>query len=478
MSDNQTNKVPDMQSNHVYQDDFEDEINLVDLLYPIYKRRRFLAYFSVGIAIAIGVWSFFLPRIYKATAVILPQTKESTSLSQNLASTYLEQFGMSGLLSSASTPSAVFQAILKSNELAQDVLNRYDYFSIMGIKRGDEKTTAKSFAKQLSVTSSKTDNTITVSIQSPDPVFAADMANSYVRALDRYNQTNSFTSARYLREYIEKRMVDADKELDIAQQELRDFQEKNKAISISDQAKATLEVLADMEAQRVAIEVQKAAKEKFYRGPHIEIEQLAAQMEALQKNIDRLTYSEEASVPIEMEKGRVEFYIPLSRIPALNFDESKLLLKVKAKTGVVTMLTTQLEQARLDEAKDIPTINYLEWAGPPEMPFKPRIKMNIILGFIVAFFLGIFIIFFMEFIQRMDQDPETAPKWLEMKKGIVGLTKYLEKPKQYISGLSQSPIVKRLSQIEILGHKFLKGRQEEKPEARSQNPEERNENIE
>jgi tyrosine-protein kinase Etk/Wzc len=453
-------------------DQFEDEINLIDLLYPIYKRRRFLAWFCLVIVVVVGIWSFFLPRTYQATAVILPQTSErSSSITQSLTSAFLDQFGVSGLISSESTPSAVFQTVLKSNELALDVLDRYGYFSIMGIKRDAEKSTAKGFAGKIIVTSSKTDKTITVSILSPDPVFAADMANSYVKALDRYNQTNSYTSARYLREYIEKRMYEADKELDIAQQELRDFQEKNRAVSISEQAKATLEVLGDLEAQRMAIEVQKAAKEKFYKGPHREIEQLEAQMEALQKNIDRLTYSEEATVPVEMEKGRVEFYIPLSRIPALNFDESKLLLKVKAKTGVVTMLNTQLEQARLEEAKDIPTINYLEWAGPPEKPVKPRIKTNIILGFIVALFIGIFIIFFMEFMERMELDPETSPKWLEMKKGIAGLTKYIEKFKQYLSVLSQSPIVKKLSQIEILGHKFFKDQQEEKPEARSQNPE-------
>ena len=445
------------------QEDSDDEINLIDLLYPIYKRRRFLAWFCVGIAFAIGIISLLLPNTYQATAVILPQTSErSGSLTQSLTSTFLEQFGMSGLVSSPSTPSAVFQAVLKSNELALDVLNRYDYFSIMGIKRDGEKETAKAFAGQLSVTSSKTDNTISVSIRSPNPVFAAEMANSYVRALDIYNQTNSYTSARHLREYIEKRMNEADKELDIAQQELRDFQEKNRAVSINDQAKATLEVLADMEAQRVAIEVQKAAKEKFYKGPHREIEQLEAQMEALQKNIERLTYSEEATVPVETGKGMVEFYIPLSRVPALNFDESKLLLKVKAKTGVITMLTTQLEQARLDEAKDIPTINFLEWADPPERPVKPRIILNTVLGFIVALFLGIFIIFFMEFMERMDQDPETAPKWLEMKKGITGLTKYLDKFKQYLSGLSQSSVIKKLSQIEILGHKFSKD-QDQKP---------------
>jgi tyrosine-protein kinase Etk/Wzc len=433
--------------------EFDDEINLIDLIYPIYKRRRFLTYFCVGIALAIGILSIFLPKTYKATAVILPITNQDTSLTKALTSTFLEQFGVSGLGSTASTPSVVFEAVLKSNELALDVLNRYDYFSIMGIKRDGEKRTAKAFAGQIGVSSSKTDNTISVSIQSRDPVFAADMANSYVKALDRYNQTNSFTSARYLREYIEKRLDAADKELDQAQVALREFQDKNSAISISQQAGATLKVLGEIEAQRVAIEVQKAAKEKFYKGPHILIEQLDAQIQALQKNIDILTYSEETSVPIEREKGKVEFYIPLTRIPGLNFDESKLLLKVKAKTGVVTMLTTQLEQARLDEAKDMPTINILEWAAPPEKPFKPRIVLNTVLSFIVSLFLGIFIIFFMEFIQRMDQDPETAPRWLEMKKGVAGLTQYLKKFQQYLSGLLQSPIIKRVSPKEFFAHK-------------------------
>jgi len=195
--DNQTDKHPEMHPTLSQQDQLDDEINLVDLMYPIYKRIKLLAIFCLVITLAIGIKTFFSPKIYESTAVILPQTNESSaSLSQSLASTYLEQFGVSGLLSSASTPSAVFQAVLKSNELALDVLNRYDYFSIMGLKRDGEKITAKAFAGQLSVTSSKTDNTITVKVQSRDPVFAADMANSYIKALDKYNQTNTFTSAR------------------------------------------------------------------------------------------------------------------------------------------------------------------------------------------------------------------------------------------------------------------------------------------
>jgi len=422
----------------------DDEINLVDLLYPIYKRRKFLMVFCLAVTIAVGIVSILSPKTYNATAVILPISNQDSSLTKALTSTFLEQFGVSGLGSTASNPSVVFEAVLKSNELAANVLRRYDYFSRMGINKKSENRIVKSFAESVNVTTSKKDTTISVSIQSHDPVFASDLANSYVKELDRYNLNNSFTSARSLREYIEKRMDEADKELDQAQVKLREFQEKNRAVSITQQAEATLKVLGDMESRRVALEVEKATKEKFYKGPHIQIEQLEAQMEALRKNIDSLTYSKESSVPVELEQGKVEFYIPLTRIPGLNFDESKLLLKVKAKTGVVTLLTTQLEQAKLDEAKDMPTIKVLEWSYPPEKPVKPKIRMNIILSLVVSLFLGIFIVFFMEFMHRMDQDPETAPKWLEMKKGVVGLMQYLKKFQQYLSGLLQSPIIKKI----------------------------------
>ena len=122
----------------------------------------------------------------------------------------------------------------------------------------------------------------------------------------------------------------------------------------------------------------------------------------------------------------MEFYIPLTRIPALNFEESKLLLQVKAKTGVITMLTTQLEQAKLDEAKDMPTINFLEWASPPEKPVKPKIILNVVLSFFVSIFIGIFLIFLMEFSQRMDQDPEASPRWREMKRGFMRLIPFVK----------------------------------------------------
>ena len=406
----------------------DDEINLIDIIYPIFKRRKFLIIFCLIITFLVGVVSIFSEKVYNAKSVILPESGKGNN-EIGVKAAFLEQYGISGLGGASSTPSAVFGAILKSNELAWDVLNHYDYYFILGITQyNDKKILAKVFADGVKVSESKNDPSISISMQSNNSVFAADIANSYVQALDEYNLKNSYTSTQRLREYIENRLSVAEEELDKAQNELREFQEQNKAISISKQTESTLQVLAEMESQKVNLELLKASKEKFRNNPAMEIEQINAQIEAINKNIKRLTYSEEPQVPIEHTKESVvEFYIPLTRIPSLNYDESKLLLKVKAKTSVITMLTTQLEQTKLDETKDMPTINTMEWAVPPKFEIKPNMKLNVVLGFTVSIFLGIFIIFFIEFNERLDQDPESAPKWKEIKNGILKLIPFIKK---------------------------------------------------
>jgi len=396
----------------------EDEISLIDLIYPLFKRRRFLVLFVLFAVVVAGLIIIRTPKTYEAKAMIMPESPEDASASGELKAAFMEQFGIAGLGGSTPTPSLMFEAILNSKDLAHAVLKRSGGFFVQGVADKDQDKACQTLIDAVQVSKSRDQPTISIQTQGPNSVWAADLANSYVLALDAYNRENTVTSARRLRKYIEQRLQAASRELEESQRDLRSFQEEHHAVSISKQAEATLDVLSEMEARRVELEVQMAAKEKFYKGSHIEIEQTKAQMEALQRNIDRLTYSEVPEVALQREQGRVEFYIPLTRIPALNFDESRLLLDVKSKTQVVSMLITQLEQAKLDETKDMPTINVLDQAVPPMQAAKPKIMITLVLTMVVAFFIGVFLVYLMEFSRRMEQDPEASPKWKEIKSSL------------------------------------------------------------
>ena len=90
----------------------EDEINLIDLIYPVYKQRRFLFYFCLIVTTLTIIYALITPKIYNVTAVILPETKQSSG--GELKAAFLQQFGMSGFGESSSTPAATFESILKS----------------------------------------------------------------------------------------------------------------------------------------------------------------------------------------------------------------------------------------------------------------------------------------------------------------------------------------------------------------------------
>ncbi|RJR40120.1 MAG: hypothetical protein C4576_20240 [Desulfobacteraceae bacterium] len=403
--------------------DSDEEITLIDLIYPIFKHIRFLILFCVVVVIAVGLYTVKLPKVYEATAVTLPEVKQSDTGSE-LKAAFLEKFGVAGLGISNETPSEVFEAVLKSEELTRQAIRRSANYFNMGLSSSNERDLVKSVAKTIKVTKLRKEPTLSLSVQASDPYLASDLANSYLVELDIYNRSSNITSAQRLRKYIEKRLIAANTELEQAQQELRLFQEKNKAISISEQAKATILILSDMESRRVALEVDKETIDKFYKGSSVELEKIKAQLTAIQKNIDRLTQSNEDKVALSDQDGRLEFYIPLTRIPSLNFDESRLLLQVKAKTGVVTMLTNQLEQVKLDETKDIPTVNVLDWAEPSLIPIRPSLRKNVLLSGFIALLMGIFLVYGWEYFQRARKNSMPPPK-LKEKNGF--LTSFLRR---------------------------------------------------
>ena len=60
--------------------------------------------------------------------------------------------------------------------------------------------------------------------------------------------------------------------------------------------------------------------------------------------------------------------------------------------------------ARIQEAKDTPTVQVLDEAKVPEKKIKPRKRQIVMLSTITAAFFGVFIAFFMEYINRVKRE--------------------------------------------------------------------------
>jgi tyrosine-protein kinase Etk/Wzc len=72
---------------------------------------------------------------------------------------------------------------------------------------------------------------------------------------------------------------------------------------------------------------------------------------------------------------------------------------------VYTLLTQQLEQAKIAEARDTPTVQTLDQAVPADRKSKPKIKLNIAIAGITSLLVGLLLAFFLEYLAGVKQSP-------------------------------------------------------------------------
>lgn len=405
----------------------EDEIQLVDFIYPLFKRRWFIIWFMMLATVAGGLLAFLSTRIYESQAIIMPESGGSDSVA-NLQSVVAQQFGIA-LPSTKADPAVLFNNVLTSRSFAERIVERLNLTELVLDPTDDpgiiptsklQQETAKYLLEEvvkINVDTSK-GSTISITVQEDDPILAAHIANTYVAELERYNRESNITKAKRLRLFLEERLDQANQELSRAQRELRTFQEQHKALSISEQAKQTLTTLANLEAKKLELQIQLAAQAQFVRESHTQVKALQSQIDAIQKNIDKLKYASVMLHTPGSDDGSLEYYIPLDQVPLLAFQENRLLLEVGTKSKVVELLTAQLEQAKLDEAREFSTITVLEPAIVAEEPVKPKVKLILALAGVLGILGGVMLAFVVTYFEQETQDTEHGSKWEEMRQGI------------------------------------------------------------
>ncbi len=79
----------------------------------------------------------------------------------------------------------------------------------------------------------------------------------------------------------------------------------------------------------------------------------------------------------------------------------RLTREVKVQETVYNLLTAQFEQAKINEARDTPTVQFLDRAVPAERKSKPKTVLNMAIAGALSLFVGIFMAFFLEYVERI-----------------------------------------------------------------------------
>ena len=187
----------------------EDEINLIDYFRVISKYRRMILLICGIAVVATGIISLLLPKIYSATASIVPP--EEGSASPRLPIELSGGFGsfVRGALG-VEIMADRYIGILESRVVADALIERFNLIEVYHAKK--RFLARKTLQANTTIKASK-EGIVKITVEDRDPNRAAVMANAYVEELDRQNRRLSGSQATAKRISIENRLEEIEEEL-------------------------------------------------------------------------------------------------------------------------------------------------------------------------------------------------------------------------------------------------------------------------
>jgi tyrosine-protein kinase Etk/Wzc len=376
-------------------------VSLSYYLLVVAKRSRMIITITLAMAVISIIYSLSLPNIYTAKTLILSSQEDKGMMSAMMAQLggLATLAGQPGVTIGAPTTTDLYESMLKSEAVKDPIIDR---FKLMEVLKDKYRTDAyNDLDKKIAISAGKKDGIITITVDDQDPKRAAEIANAYVDELGKLAIRLNVTGAGQNSNFLEERLASAKADLAKAEENLKAFQSKNKAVQVPAQAEASIKGVAELRAQLAVQEVQLATYRRQFTESSQEVKNLATSVENLRVQIARL------------EGGGGNSAIPsVGALPSLEQAYVRLKREFNIQESLVELLTKQYEMAMLSEAKDISPFQVIQKARIPEKKSKPSRSKIVLFTTFVTFYMSVMIAFALEkFTQMADKD---RARWREL----------------------------------------------------------------
>lgn len=368
------------------------QISLADIFYIMVKWRKLIfVTFLIFVIIAVVV-SLILPVKFTSTATLLPPEGEGNSglgFLSMLTDLPVNIPSLPGVV----TPADEYLAILRSRNVREAVIKKLD---LMDYFKMSYMTDALLRLNRITFFDKTEENIIVIQATERTPEFAQRIVQTFVDELERVNKDIRKTSASYTREFLEKRIREVEGQLHQAAENIRQFQIKNKAISLEEQTKSSIEMAASLRSEIALEEVQLHLLEKSMEPTHPDVVSARNKLIELKKQLDKL----ETGAGLKES----EFIVPFSKIPDLGKQYVFLTKDLEVYKAIYTLLTQQYEQAKLQEKKDTPTLKILDKPNLPDKKSKPQRRLIVMVAALLSILVSFFLIFLFEYLNKLKKD--------------------------------------------------------------------------
>jgi len=332
----------------------------------LWRMRWFLALnFFVAAAVAVVFAFYVAKKEYCSQATFLPPSSSGVSLMSGLSNTPLM-----GLLSGNESEDAI-ETIFDSKMLKRRIIEKFNLYENYKLTKSPNKfeLAVKRMRRHVSLTTSLKgkgigmSKTLSYSVQcyhsSPDT--ALQMAEYVFSYLDSLMISISINRASRNRAFIESQFNASNEKRDSLNMAFKEFQVANKAFDIAEQTKLTLKVYADIKSAAVMNDLKLLALQREYRGVTPEIAEAMNAKKVYERKLAEFEQKNEHDV-----------------LPSLNLSSelmpqyANIYSALEVQNKISILLATELEQARLQEARDVSPLVLVDPAYKAEYKARPK----------------------------------------------------------------------------------------------------------
>ena len=372
----------------------------------LWSRRKTLAKFAAWGVVASVLIAVLIPSQFASTTRLMPPDSAQGQglamfaaaagrLGGNLASIGNELLGLK-------TSDELFAGVLLSRTVQDDLITKFDLRKVYRQRRWADAR--KELTHNTDIGIDRKSGILTIQVTDNDPRRASAMAQEYVAQLNYVVTQLNTSSAHRERVFLEERLTEVKQELEASEKEFSQFASKNGAIDIKEQGKAMVEAAALLEGQLIAARTELQGLRQIFTDNNVRVRSAQARVNELELQIRKMggtaTAAENAASPDSA------VYPSIRKLPLLGVTYADLFRHTKVEEAVFETLTQQYELAKVQEAKEVPSVKVLDPADVPEKKVFPPRTLLVLTGTFLALGLGVLWVLLSDRWAKTDpQDP-------------------------------------------------------------------------
>jgi uncharacterized protein involved in exopolysaccharide biosynthesis len=374
----------------------------LDHLHLLWEGRRFISRFAIfGLVVSVMV-ALLIPVKYESSTKLMPPENKSGGVAMVAALAGKSGIGgdsgigsgledLAGDMMGFKGSGSLFIGMLHSRTVEDALIRRFDLRRVYRVQRWD--AARKQLESRTFVAEDRKSGIIEVKVRDSNPQRSQAMAQAYDEELDRAVNQLTTSAARREREFLENRLVGVKKDLNRSAEDFSQFASRNTAIDIPEQSKAMFESAASLQGQLMAAEAEEQGLRQIYTPDNIRVRTLQSRIAELQRQLQKIGEAGTGGDAKNGDDGSTDsgenaLYPSIRKLPLLGVKYFDLLRQAKIQEALFESLTKRYEMAKVQEAKEIPTVRVLDPANLPERKVSPPRTLIVLLGFIFSSLAG------------------------------------------------------------------------------------------